>query len=147
MTEIIAIASDHAGLELKRMLMPWLEHVGCTAEDLGTHDSASCDYPDFAHALSAWVLHEPGRRGILICGSGIGMSIAANRFKGIRAALCRSGLEADLSRRHNDANVLCLGGRITGIEMAKDCVKRFLTTPFEGGRHEKRVEKLDCAIG
>lgn len=142
MGEVVAIASDHAGLELKTALKAQLEALGFSANDLGTQENASVDYPDFANALALWVKEKEGRRGILVCGSGIGMSIAANRHKGIRAALCHSGLEADLSRRHNDANVLCLGSRILGVEMARECVARFLTTRFEGGRHQMRVEKL-----
>ena len=127
---------------MKYELSLFLEEQGYALQDFGTNDSDSCDYPDYADALSRWVLESAGRRGILICGSGIGMSMAANRHRGIRAALARFGLDAELSRRHNNANVLCLGGRITGLELAKECVKRFLTTPFEGGRHEKRVQKM-----
>lgn len=137
MPENIAIASDHAGFALKEML-----RAAFGALDLGTHSDASCDYPDYADALCRWVLAEKGRRGILVCGSGTGMSISANRHKGIRAALCRSGLEAELARKHNDANVLCLGARISGEEVAKECVERFLNTEFEGGRHSARVEKM-----
>lgn len=142
MSERIAVASDHAGLELKQTLCRFLAENGYAAHDMGTHDENSCDYPDFANTVAQWVKEQPERRGILVCGSGIGMSIAANRHQGIRAALCRSGLEAELARRHNDANVLCLGARITGTEAAKECVKRFLDTAFEGGRHGKRVEKM-----
>lgn len=141
MTETIAIASDHAGLDMKTSLISFLKEMGFAAEDLGTHTAESCDYPDYANALAAWVLKKSGR-GILVCGSGIGVSMAANRHKGIRAALCRSGLEADLARKHNDANVLCLGARISGIEVAKECVQKFLNTKFEGGRHKTRVEKM-----
>ena len=142
MTEIIALASDHAGLELKRMLIPSLEQLQVKVEDLGTHDSSSCDYPDFAQKLCAWVLQAPGRRGILICGSGIGMSIAANRHRHIRAALCHDVTTARLARQHNDANVLVLGARIMGPEVAIDCLAAFLDTGFEGGRHQRRVDKL-----
>ncbi len=142
MTETIAIASDHAGLELKYEISLYLGELGLETEDLGTHEANSCDYPDYADALCKWVLAGKDRRGILVCGSGIGMSMAANRHKGIRAALARCGLDAELSRRHNDANVLCLGGRITGLELAKECVQRFLKSTFEGGRHENRVKKM-----
>jgi ribose 5-phosphate isomerase B len=142
MSDVIAIASDHAGLEMKQQLSAFLNAEGFSLQDFGTHSSDSCDYPDYAHALAAHVL-EHQSRGILICGSGIGMSIAANRSAGIRAALVRSGLEAELARKHNDANVLCLGARITGIDAAKECVARFLSTPFEGGRHASRLAKLD----
>ena len=139
---IIAIASDHAGLELKDQLKAHLRALGYMAEDFGTHTADSVDYPDYAALLCRWVQETPGRRGVLICGSGIGMSIAANRFSAIRAALCHDGLSAELSRRHNQANVLCLGARLTGIEPAKEALSRFLSTEFEGGRHAARVEKL-----
>ncbi|MDE3016791.1 MAG: ribose 5-phosphate isomerase B [Pseudomonadota bacterium] len=138
----IAIASDHAGFDMKKTLKTELDALGYEAEDMGTHDTQSVDYPDFAHALARWVEAEKNRRGVLICGSGIGMSIAANRHKGVRAALAHGGGEAALARRHNDANVLCLGARITSDEAAKDALRMFLNTAFEGGRHEKRVEKL-----
>lgn len=142
MPETIALASDHAGLPLKRDLAQHLRAAGFAVEDLGTHEETSCDYPDYANALCAWVLAAPARRGILVCGSGIGMSMAANRHAGIRAALVENGLSAELSRRHNDANVLCLGARIVGADLAKECAARFLATAFEGGRHAGRVEKL-----
>jgi len=137
MSNTLYIASDHAGFALKAELIEFAQ-----AQDLGTHSAERCDYPDFANALAERVLKE-NARGILICGSGIGMSIAANRHKGIRAALCTSGLEAELARKHNDANVLCLGARLIGIDTAKECVQRFLNTAFEGGRHAERVEKLE----
>jgi len=137
----IAIASDHAGFELKKILLREIEQLGFSAHDLGTHNTDSVDYPDYANALAEWMKKNDGM-GVLICGSGIGISIAANRHTHIRAALCHDGLEAQLSRQHNDANVLCLGARIIGIDAAKDCMKQFLHTEFEGGRHVKRVEKL-----
>lgn len=143
MTETIAIASDHAGTQLKDALKDQLLALGFIPEDLGAHSKDSVDYPDYANALSKWVLAKPVRRGVLICGSGIGMSIAANRHKGIRAALCRTVQDAELSRQHNNANVLCLGERITDIATSKEILKRFLDTPFEGGRHEARVTKMD----
>ena len=173
--KIIAIASDHAGYDLKEMLAAEIKNLGYAVQDLGPAKAESVDYPDYANRLVAW-MHSPSplegedrgggkpqvmtspvatppptpslkgrgeeRLGILICGSGIGMSIAANRHKGIRAALCGGGLEANLARRHNDANVLCLGARLIGLDVAKDALKVFLTTEFEGGRHSKRVEKL-----
>ena len=138
----IAIASDHAGVELKEALKGELRSLGFEVEDLGTDGTASVDYPDFANALSTWIGAHAGSKGILICGSGIGMSIAANRHRHIRAALCHDGLSAALSRRHNDANVLCLGARLIGADTAKDAVKQFTATAFEGGRHETRLEKL-----
>lgn len=142
MTDIISIASDHAGVELKTALAAFLAEKGFSVRDLGTEGAASVDYPDFAEKLCDFVLEKAGRKGILVCGSGIGMSMAANRRKGIRAALARAGLDAELSRRHNDANVLCLGARLTGVDAAKECVTRFLETAFEGGRHAGRVEKM-----
>ena len=142
MKHTIAIASDHAGFELKEKLKPDIAELGFTVEDLGTKNTQSVDYPDYAHALADWIGAHDGEKGILICGSGIGMSIAANRHRHIRAALCHDDTEARLARQHNNANVLCLGARTTGSEEAKDTLKAFLTTEFEGGRHAKRVEKL-----
>ena len=138
----LAIASDHGGVELKHSLTIYLQESGTEVADLGTNGSESVDYPDYAQKLSEWVEKNPGNMGILICGSGIGMSIAANRNPNIRAALCHDGLSASLSRKHNDANVLCLGARLIGIETAKDCVNEFLNSEFEGGRHQKRIDKL-----
>ncbi len=140
-TQTISIASDHAGFALKQSLCKEIESLGFKVQDLGPHDTQSVDYPDYANTLCEWIKKNDGM-GILICGSGIGMSIAANRHAGIRAALCSEGLSAQFSRRHNNANVLCLGERLIGIEMAKDCVKQFLKTEFEGGRHQGRVTKL-----
>jgi len=141
-TDIVAIASDHAGFELKEKLKEEISKLGLKAEDLGTKGSESVDYPDYAEALVKWMRLHSGGRGVLICGSGIGMSIAANRHKGIRAALVHNGIEAELARKHNNANVLCLGARTTNNLSAKEALKTFLNTAFEGGRHEKRVEKL-----
>ena len=126
---------------MKQSLCKEIESLGFKVQDLGPHDTQSVDYPDYANTLCEWVKKNDGM-GILICGSGIGMSIAANRHAGIRAALCSEGLSAQFSRRHNNANVLCLGERLIGIEIAKDCVKQFLNTEFEGGRHQGRVTKL-----
>jgi ribose 5-phosphate isomerase B len=138
----IAIASDHAGLQLKEALKKEIELLGFSVHDIGPHDTQSVDYPDYANMLCEWIKNNTPNLGVLICGSGIGMSIAANRHKGIRAALCQNGLMAKLSRQHNDANVLCMGERLIGIEVAKDCLKQFLATEFEGGRHQGRVTKL-----
>lgn len=140
--ETIAIASDHAGFELKTALKSWLAGQGRQLLDLGTNGSESVDYPDFGRAMAQAILEGRARAGILICGTGIGISIAANRHGGVRAALCHDVTTAKLSRQHNDANVLALGARIVGIEVARDCVQAFLDTPFEGGRHGRRVEKL-----
>jgi ribose 5-phosphate isomerase B len=138
----VALASDHAGFELKESLKSDIVALGFAVEDLGPHDTASVDYPDYANKMADWLKTRQAETGILICGSGIGISIAANRHKHIRAALCSDGLSARLSRQHNNANVLCLGARLIGRDMAKECVTQFLTTAFEAGRHAKRVEKL-----
>jgi len=140
--ETIAIAADHAGFELKTQLVEELTRAGYAVLDLGTNSTDSVDYPDFANALAAAIGSGKAQRGVLICGTGIGISIAANRHKGIRAALCRDTTDARLAREHNDANVLALGARTTGGETAKDVLKPFLATPFSGGRHARRVEKL-----
>ncbi|MDG1285994.1 MAG: ribose 5-phosphate isomerase B [Rickettsiales bacterium] len=142
-SETIAIASDHAGVDLKAQLIKELNALGYTPLDLGTHSTESVDYPDYAHAVAGKISSGETSRGIVICGSGIGISIAANRHTNIRAALCHSGLDARLSRKHNDANVLALGARIIGIENAKDALRNFLSTEFEGGRHKKRVDKIE----
>jgi len=138
----IVIASDHAGFELKASLKQSLLDEGYEVLDLGAHSTESVDYPDFAAALAGAIRNGQAERGILICGTGIGISIAANRHPGIRAALCHDTTGARLSRMHNDANVLVLGARMVGAEVAKDCVATFFSTPFEAGRHSRRVEKL-----
>lgn len=143
MPETIAIASDHAGVTLKETLKNVIINSGMLPEDFGAHSKDSVDYPDYAKKVTDWVIKHPGARAVLICGSGIGMSMAANRVKGIRAALVRSVEEAELARSHNNANVLCLGERITPADTAKEILARFLATPFEGGRHEARVAKMD----
>jgi ribose 5-phosphate isomerase B len=140
--QTLVIASDHAGFALKEALKPVIEAEGFRCTDLGTHSESSVDYPDFGRAVAEAITRKEATLGIAICGSGIGISIAANRYKGVRAALCQTGLAAQLARQHNDANVLALGARLIGIEEAKDCVHRFLHTAFEGGRHAARIEKL-----
>ena len=145
MPDIVAIAADHGGFDLKASLVPVLQDLGVTVLDLGTASREAVDYPDFADTLAAALTAGQAQRGILVCGTGIGMSIAANRHPGIRAALCHDGLTARLARQHNDANVLVLGGRLIGIETAKDCLTTFLNTPFEGGRHARRVAKIGRA--
>ena len=142
MNHLVAIANDHAGVALKQLLMGEVNACGFAPLDLGTNTTDSVDYPDYGKLVAEAVVHGRAQFGIAICGSGIGISIAANRHAGIRAALCSSGLAAELSRLHNDANVLCLGARLIGDAEAKECVKRFLTTKFEGGRHAARVSKL-----
>lgn len=139
----IAVAADHGGFELKNVLIADLKAAGIPVLDLGTMSSESVDYPDYADAVAAALASGKASRGVLLCGTGIGMSMAANRHKGIRAALCRDVTEARLARQHNDANVLCLGGRTTGSEVARDCLRTFLATEFEGGgRHTRRIAKF-----
>jgi len=142
----IFMASDHAGLELKNHLKSILESSGRVVEDLGAHTSESVDYPDFGTSMASALEDNQNARGILVCGTGIGISIAANRFSHIRAAVCHDETTARLARLHNDANVLCLGERVVGRQTAQDCVSVFLETVFEGGRHQRRVDKL-TAIG
>lgn len=140
--DVIALASDHGGLEMKAMLAAFLQGKGVEVVDLGTHDSQSVDYPDFAVAMADALKQGKASRGILMCGTGIGISIAANRFAHVRAALVHDAYGAAMCRQHNDANVLVLGGRTMGPEVAKQCVELFLSTAFEGGRHARRVAKL-----
>lgn len=136
----VLIASDHAGFNLKSTLRDSFDFDWI---DLGPESTDSVDYPDYGHKLAEALLDGQADKGILICGSGIGISMAANRHKGVRAALCTNGLMARLSRQHNNANVLVLGERLTGVDVAKDCVNEFMKTEFEGGRHERRVAKID----
>ncbi len=143
MTNIVAIASDHAGVELKEHLVDILRNIGFVALDLGTNTKDSVDYPDYANSLAASIKSGHAKQGILICGSGIGISIAANRHPHIRAALCFNEEMAKLARQHNDANVLVLGARFIEKDNAANIVKTFFTTSFEGGRHALRVEKLN----
>lgn len=143
-SETIALASDHGGIEMKSMLAQELAKKGYAVLDLGTDGPASVDYPDFAAAMAQALKDGRAARGILLCGTGIGISIAANRFDHIRAALVHDAYGARMCREHNDANVLVLGARTTGSEVAKQCVDIFLTTEFEGGRHANRVAKLSA---
>jgi ribose 5-phosphate isomerase B len=138
----IAIASDHAGYDLKTILAQELAEMGYEVLDLGTDGPQSVDYPDFGSALAEVVRTGEAERGVLICGTGIGISMAANRHPGVRAAVCWDETSARLTREHNDANVLALGARLLGVEVAKDCVRTFLSTDFAGGRHAGRVAKL-----
>lgn len=140
--EPIAIASDHAGFELKSVLIEELARLGFAPIDLGTIDLKSVDYPDYADRLAAALADGRAARGVLVCGTGIGISIAANRHRHVRAAVCHDTTSARLTREHNDANVLVLGARLIGLEVAKDCLQVFLTTDFAGGRHAARVGKL-----
>ena len=138
----IAIACDHAGFALKSELQKQLADLGCDVLDLGTNSEDSVDYPDFGFAVAKAIRDGKAETGVLVCGSGIGISMAANRYPEVRAALIHDALGARMSRQHNDANVICFGGRMIGAETAKDCLKVFLETEFEGGRHGRRVDKL-----
>ncbi|MBX7198538.1 MAG: ribose 5-phosphate isomerase B [Rhodospirillaceae bacterium] len=140
--DTVAIAADHAGVALKSTLAAELQGQGYKVLDLGTTSAESVDYPDFGHALGRAVGEGQAKAGIAICGSGIGISIAANRHAGVRAALVHDAATTQLAREHNDANVLALGARTTAPETAKNLVNIFFTTPFAGGRHARRVEKL-----
>ena len=140
---VVAIASDHAGVELKALVKGELEGLGFAVSDLGTQGANSVDYPDFADAVAAALAEKKASQGVLICGTGIGISMAANRHRHVRAALCHDATSARLSRQHNDANVLALGARLIGPEAARDCVRIFFSTAFEGGRHQRRVDKLN----
>ncbi len=138
----IAIASDHAALTLKSALVEYLLSAGHDVSDLGPHDESSVDYPDYGYKLAAAVADGTAERGIALCGSGIGISMAVNRNPAARAALVSEPLSARLAREHNDANVIAMGARLIGIEMAKACLDAFLTTDFGGDRHQRRVDKL-----
>jgi len=141
-TGIVAIASDHGGVALKSVLKAALEADGRTVLDLGTDGTASVDYPVFAARMAEALEKGEAACGVLICGTGIGISIAANRFAHVRAALVHDAFGARLCRQHNNANVIAFGGRTIGEEVAKDCLSVFLSTPFEGGRHERRVAMM-----
>lgn len=140
---VIAIGSDHAGFAMKKHLVETLSTEGYEFKDFGTFSDASVDYPDFAHQVAESVETGAYKFGILVCGSGIGVSITANRHKGVRCALCWNEELAGLTRQHNDANMIALPGRFIPYDLAVKMVKRFLDTPFEGGRHQLRVEKIE----
>lgn len=143
----VAIASDHAGVELKQELLQGLLARSIEVQDLGTHGGESVDYPDFAERVASAVSRGETPLGVLVCGTGIGMSIAANKHRGIRAAVCTSEFEARMARAHNDANVLCLGARVVGAGLAEGILAAFLDQRFEGGRHERRIQKIKDAEG
>lgn len=143
----IALGCDHGGYELKQFLIPILEQLGHTCEDFGCFSLESCDYPDFGAAAARAVAEGRCQRGIVICTTGIGISIAANKIPGIRCAHCADALEAEMTRRHNDANMLAIGAGFTGKNMAQRMAEVFLSTEFEGGRHVRRVEKLMALEG
>jgi len=138
----IALAADHAGVDLKDLLVAWLKEAGHNVADLGTHGHDSVDYPEYGAKLADAVASGEAERGIVVCGSGIGISIAVNRNPACRCARVDEPLSAALAREHNDANVLALGARLIGSDMAKDCVATFLDTDFAGGRHQRRVDQL-----
>lgn len=138
----IAIASDHGGYACKEQLIPLLKELGHEVEDLGCHGPESVDYPDYGIACAKAVAAGQAERGVVVCGTGIGISIAANKVPGIRCALCTDPLMARLCREHNDANMLALGGRIIGMELAKEILRVFLSTGFAGGRHQARIDKI-----
>lgn len=138
----IIIGCDHGGLELKKEIIAHLNKRGIETTDVGTYTSDSCNYPDYAKALCLRIQSGEFERGILVCGTGIGMSIAANKHNGIRAACCSDTFSARMTRMHNDSNVLCLGGRVVGAGLACDMVDLFVDTDFEGGRHTTRVQML-----
>ena len=142
----IAIASDHAALALKSALAEYLRAAGHVVADLGPHDEASVDYPDYGYSLASAIADGSAERGVALCGSGIGISIAVNRNPAARAALISEPLSARLSREHNDANVIAMGARLIGIDMAKACIDAFLSTEFGGDRHQRRVDKLSNPI-
>lgn len=138
----VALAADHAGYRLKEFLRGWLEEQGHEVADLGTRSTESTDYPDYANAVAALVSSGKADRGVLVCYTGVGMSIAANKVQGVRAALAANTDTVQLTRAHNDANVLTIGSKYTGEAAAVEYVRTFLSTPFEGGRHSRRVEKI-----
>lgn len=141
---MIAIGSDHGGFELKQEILAYLDELGYDYKDYGSYDKNSCDYPDFAKEVTKAVTNKEAEKGILICGTGIGISIAANKVEGIRCALCHDCFSAEATRLHNDSNVLAMGGRIVGGELAKKIVKTWLETPFsEEERHARRISKIE----
>ena len=139
----IALGADHAGFKLKEFVKKLLEEKGIEVIDVGTYTEERCHYPIYAQKVAQMVSEGEIERGILICGSGIGMSIVANKFKGVRAALCHNIYSAKYSRLHNNSNILCLGGRVTGEDLTKEIVETWLETPFEGGRHNERLSLID----
>ncbi|MBS3731305.1 MAG: ribose 5-phosphate isomerase B [Desulfobacterales bacterium] len=141
----VVLGCDHAGYELKETIKGYLDTLGCEVADFGTHSEASVDYPDFGSRVARSIDKGEYDRAILICGTGLGMSMVANRFAGVRGALCNDLFSAIMSRRHNDANILIMGGRVIGSELAREIVRTWLETPFEGGRHHQRLEKF-CAF-
>jgi len=139
----LAIASDHAGFDLKESIVAYLHHEGVAVEDFGPVNSDSVDYPDYGIQVAQAIIDKEVERGIVICGTGVGMSIVVNRFPGIRGTLCADLFTAKMCREHNDSNILIMGGRVIGKGLAQAIVKTWLETPFEGGRHQKRLDKIE----
>ena len=142
----VAIGSDHGGFELKELLKKTIEDMGHEVKDCGCNSPESTDYPLFAREVAQLVLSGAMERGVLICGTGIGMSMVANRYPGIRAALCHELYTARMSRAHNDANILCIGARVVGAGLAQEMVKIWMETPFEGGRHQRRLSLFNREV-
>jgi len=138
----IYLASDHGGFELKEVIKDYLKEEGYNVEDLGTHNEDSVDYPDFGIKVGEAVVQDEDSIGIVMCGTGIGISIAANKVKGVRCALCSQVFSAEMAKKHNNANVIAMGGRVTGKDLGKRIVKAFLDEKFEGGRHQRRIDKI-----
>jgi len=143
----VAVGSDHGGLDLKKVVIESLKSDGIEVIDVGTDSTDSVDYPDYAEKVARLVIEKKADLGILICGTGIGMSIAANKFSGIRAALAWDLFTARMARRHNNANILAMGGRVTGPELAREIVRTFIREPYDGGRHEARIKKISKSEG
>lgn len=138
----IAIGSDHGGYDLKEQVKTWLQEMGHEVEDFGCYSKESCDYPDFGAAAARAVASGQCEKGVVICTTGIGISMTANKVKGIRCALCADPWSAEMTRRHNDANMLAMGAGVVGPQLARQILEAFLTHDFEGGRHQRRVDKL-----
>lgn len=143
----IVIGSDHGGFELKQVLIPYLEEKGFCVTDVGCYDTASVDYPDIAEKACAYVTSGEAVWGVLICGTGIGISMAANKICGIRCALVSNEYSAEMTKRHNNANMLALGGRVTGPDLAKNILNAYINAEFEGGRHQNRIDKITALEG
>jgi len=139
---MLYIGSDHGGFDLKQQLIKYLQEKNVEFKDVGCYDKTSVDYPDLAQKVAEEVISNTGSKGLLICGTGIGVSLAATKVNGIRAALCHDNYTAKMAREHNDANILCIGGRVTGDEVAKDMLDIFLSTEFAGDRHQRRLDKI-----
>ena len=145
-TSPVIIGSDHAGYVLKEQIKSVIESYALTVKDIGPYSETSVDYPDYGHQVARAVSAGEFKRGILLCGTGIGMSIVANKYPCVRAALCNDLFSAIMSRRHNNANILVMGGRVIGVSLAAEIVHTWLQTPFDGGRHEARINKLECSV-